>query len=466
MRTKPEHVYVPESFDPKTALPPDLQKHADSARYFLHRIIWGNVQKARTLEGYVPLKFDYLKDVIPSRALKPLKTALIDNGVIECDGYYQEGVKSLGFRLTPEYRAARITRIALAGKTATKLATVRRAEAKKLRLPVHRYLRNHLNQLEIDLPLALSLLRDHPHFDMVKIPVEQIALKELSPSVCRFGRFHSALTRCPKKVRRALHVQGERLVGIDIANSQPLFLGLILINFRRYGRKCFAFVSFTNTSSNPYKTIEELISDTVLPFPEQEIFPSSSTSPIPTASITTRKARSKEKESLNDRGFTTQTIAPKQKLVNKGNLKADEREYVQLCESGQLYETLMEAMEVMSRRWIKEQFFGVIYGKNQVQSELKTRFRELFPNVAAVIQELKRKDYRFLPCLMQNLESHFIINMVCGRLMTELPQAPVFTIHDSILTTRRYVDRVEATLREEFTRLGLSPTLHSECYDS
>lgn len=48
--------------------------------------------------------------------------------------------------------------------------------------------------------------------------------------------------------------------------------------------------------------------------------------------------------------------------------------------------------------------------------------------------------------------------------MQEIPDAPVFTIHDSLMTTSPFVDAVRAIIIEEFSRLGLSPTLHEDDY--
>lgn len=75
-RRKPCRIYVPKSFDPKEHLPPELQNHADSARYLLHRIIRGRIDKRQDQDGFVPLKFEYLRTVIPDRVIKPLREAL------------------------------------------------------------------------------------------------------------------------------------------------------------------------------------------------------------------------------------------------------------------------------------------------------------------------------------------------------------------------------------------------------
>lgn len=462
-RKKPCHVYMPANFRPQNSLPAELHRYSDAARYFLHRIIWGHVQKQRTLNDYVPLKFEYLRTVIPDRVLKPLKDALCDpdNGVVECDGCYIEGEKAFGYRLGPLFRTDRIIRTTIDGSTAEKVRANRRTESKKIRLPVHRWLRSQFRSLDVDLPRALSLLSSDPNYEINKIPVEQIAAKEVEFSFCSMGRVHTSLTRCPKVVRPALHVSGEPLVGLDIANSQPLFLSLVVINYRKNGNKMCGYPTFKDKPTDPYHDIDELIQQTVSCSNQKEKeAPPTATS----TSITNRKAIAGETEGVVLPAVTATTTCPRDLPVNRQFLDGDERAFVNLCEEGTLYETLQEWADIGVRDWVKGEMFTVLYGKNRCQTLFKTTFRELFPNVAMVIRRHKVKDYAFLSRLMQNVEAHFMINTVCRRIMNDLPDAPVFTIHDSVLTTKQFVEPIRAIMIEEFARLGMSPTLHDEDY--
>lgn len=461
---KPCWLYVPETFDPEV-LPADLRPHADSARYFLHRIIWGQVMKKRTIDNFVPLKFDYLREVIPDRILVSLKKALTAEEVIECDGHYIEGRKSLGYRLGPCYRDARIIRVAVSDEvTAKKIRAVRRAKYKKVRLDVHRWLRSQFKRLEVELPLALSLLSGHRRFELVKIPVEQIADNESEFSVCRYGRVHSSLTRCSSRIRPALHVSGERLVMLDVANSQPLFLSLLVINFRKQGNKTFAYVTFAKTSINQYREIDKIIEETIASF--NSIQETLTASVISTA-YTTRTASSKEEQPLTGQGIEATGALPRDISVIRDFLTQDEQHFVTLCEQGKLYRTLrneMEERELPLLHWVKTEMFEVLFGPNRLKSRLKDIFDDMYPGVAEVIRVHKRKDYAFLPRLLQNIEANFVINGVCRRLMVEMPDAPVYTIHDSILTTRPFVEPIRQIMVEEFARLGLTPTLHEKDY--
>jgi len=333
----------------------------------------------------------------------------------------------------------------------------RRAEFKRVRLDVHKYLRDQYRRLEIDLPLALRLLKKDPNYEINKIPPQQIAAKEWSFSVCRYGRVHTDLTQCSKEVRPALRVDGQPLVEIDIANSQPLFLALLLINYRKNGNKTFAYVTFPERKSDPYEQIDEIISKTILHFSQRE---EKNTTPPSTASITACKECEEEKESKDWSAFTSTDNSADRIRVIKQFLKQDELEFVRICEQGRLYEDFKDRLEMPIRKWVKEEFFAVIYGNDRYQSPLKADFAEIFPNVAEVVRVHKRKDYSFLPRLMQNIESNFVINTVCRRLMDELPDTPVPTIHDCLLTTPPYVEAIHSVMREEFARMGLSPSFH------
>ena len=162
--------------------------------------------------------------------------------------------------------------------------------------------------------------------------------------------------------------------------------------------------------------------------------------------------------------LTTTAALPRNRSIINDHLQEDELLFIGLCERGELYEYLGSHEEVPVRNWTKKQFFEVIFGKTRATSPMKSMFAEEFPNVAEVVRAHKKKDYRHLPRLLQNIEANFMINTVCRRIMNELPGAPVFTIHDSILTTRQFVSPIRDVMMEEFARLGLTPSLDEEDY--
>ena len=126
-----------------------------SPLHFLHRIIWGDLRKQRTLDEFVPLKFGYLREIIPDRIIKPLKDALLESGVIETDGQYIEGAKALGYRLSPDASWTHLVRVALSDpQTAAKIENSRKTENKTIKLDVHRHLRKQFKRLDVDVSRA------------------------------------------------------------------------------------------------------------------------------------------------------------------------------------------------------------------------------------------------------------------------------------------------------------------------
>jgi len=54
------------------------------------------------------------------------------------------------------------------------------------------------------------------------------------------------------------------------------------------------------------------------------------------------------------------------------------------------------------------------------------------------------------------------IYQICGRIMKENPDAPVFTIHDSLMTTLQHKDYIYDVMMSEFESLGVRPTIRKK----
>jgi hypothetical protein len=91
------------------------------------------------------------------------------------------------------------------------------------------------------------------------------------------------------------------------------------------------------------------------------------------------------------------------------------------------------------------------------------RWRE-FPTVYKAIDDLKRKDYRHLASLLQAHESKIMIDIICRRILNELPGTFIATIHDLIMTNADKADEVKAIMVREFQRFGLNSMIRLEAY--
>ena len=141
----------------------------------------------------------------------------------------------------------------------------------------------------------------------------------------------------------------------------------------------------------------------------------------------------------------------------------DVRLYLDLVQGGQFYDYLMGAVEVSAegRSRFKQEFFGkVFFCANDPVKDSARLFGEQFPNVYTAIRSMKADSYCALAHRLQRAESALMIGHVANRLMIEMPDVFVATIHDSAVTTVEDADEVKAIMLAEFRKIDLNPTIN------
>ena len=112
------------------------------------------------------------------------------------------------------------------------------------------------------------------------------------------------------------------------------------------------------------------------------------------------------------------------------------------------------------RKGFKRLFFSqVFFGKIKTTGRVRELFARDFPTVYKAINDVKQKDYRQLAYLLQAHESKIMIDIICRKILNELPGTFIATIHDSIMTTPDRADEVKEIMLREFQRFGLNPTI-------
>ncbi|RYU79265.1 hypothetical protein [Hymenobacter persicinus] len=423
----------------------------------------------RIVDGYVPVVAHSLQRVVPryNVYLAYLKRA----GIIEVykNGTFRPGTvkqpgKSRKYRFTEAYRQQPIRFVEVTTKAFKKRMSA--LHSKEWCSPRHRDYQHLLKYLVPDGLLRidaaarqwnqerLGLIQLYPELRKVKKssnssyqrvdayvdPIEQYnhaeyCIGRLEHQVWdvviddKVNRLHTPLTNMPSGLRHFLTYDGEALVSLDIANSQPYLATLLL-------RPEF------------YKE-----SGGVLP----------------------RLFFDKEGTQIKQEREKHQMDQPYIILQNTGfNPDAqDIRTFNTLTSDGLLYEYLQDKFRAQlgeancGRGQVKEAIFEVLFAKNRYTSERKKLFEKLFPSVSQIFRMLKEEDHTMLPRLLQILESHIVLRKVCGVIAKKYPKAPLLTIHDSIVTTLRYEERVETIMKEELERLvGLAPTIKRECWQA
>ena len=450
--------YVPVSFD-SSMFPVEQQ---DYVHYFLNLLHWKTIHWQADHKGFVNLKHRYLCRVIPKAIWPDIRERLDAEGIVEWDRHYCPDYKCYGFRLTEEFRKTR--RVACTDpKVAKAIQRIAQERANKS-LPVHRWLESKLNLLEFDLPRAVKIVNTmmpdskssmspEEYRTIVTEAVHRIAEKEWFFSVDDYGRVHTPVTSLPKQLRCCLSVNNQPLAGIDLKNSQPLIAGIAARQFFRSKQaKQRLLVKKFDDRNNPYCYRELSLlgkrAEDILQRNQQ-----GNPTPPPPSRITRYKT-SQDTDSYE--GYGDAPPLPSAR-------RADIEDYIRLCEEGLFYETFKEPDENRDR--CKTLLYrDVFFGRNCLQSPLKDRFKAKYPSLAEMLFALKQKNHCHSAWLLQNYEATIFVHSIARRLMQERPDLVAFTIHDSFLIRPDDADYVQQVISDEFSKLGLHPTMREEVY--
>ena len=187
-------------------------------------------------------------------------------------------------------------------------------------------------------------------------------------TVDRFGRVHAPITSLAKQLRTCLLVNNNRLVGIDLANSQPLIAGICAIQFSRSGR-CKQRLLNSSFDENvvryrnhEMKYLEEYVGG---------IIQAQGSTTAPHRPITTEG----NAQAIGNTGTYDN------RNLHSAVVNNDLKEYLELCGDGRCYEGLMNATD--ERSDFKQKLYRDVFcGKNIIRSKLKERFEKRFPTVA------------------------------------------------------------------------------------
>jgi hypothetical protein len=226
------------------------------------------------------------------------------------------------------------------------------------------------------------------------------------------GRFHSNLTNLNKELRNFITYNGQHLVNVDIKNSQPL-LSTLLLNTDFYNHN-----SLCNITTIP--GYQYLLSNTYHSYPSLTI------------------------------------------MVVKTLKKSDNQDiniYIEFVNSGSFYQKIFNLLypdKTFEKDKVKTMIFMIFFSNNRymgkTEAEPKRRFKEMFPRTYEVFKILKLCDHTALSRILQRIESNLMIQNVVPRISREKPDLPIFTIHDSVVTTVGNEEYVATVILEEIKK--------------
>jgi hypothetical protein len=254
------------------------------------------------------------------------------------------------------------------------------------------------------------------------------------------GRLYCSLTNLPSIYRNFLSYKGKRLVSVDIKNSHPFHMLFLL-------------------QSKFWNNIGEITLHKI----------DSKLSKIMGASHICRRYAHPPSIKFQENTY----------YINNQYIKMTS--FRELVLSGKLYEFICYSLygqfidneidRFSSRDLTKAEVLHMMYHnpleKYSPAKDVFKSFKELFPEVAEVIELLKSNDYRDFPVLLQKIEAYILLNRICNTIYQKDPAIPLFTIHDSILTTEEYLDTIKSTIQEVYQDLlGDAPKLACKALDT
>lgn len=433
-----EFIYQPMGFEP-SQYPGPIADHTDAARWLLNTIYFKRIMRNYDPEEFVNLHSRLLGMVMGDiNHVRPVREELERRGFIECDHEWALDRKSLGYRLGPKLSGSEWHRYYSPNKRFLKRIEKFKAwvnDPTGLTHPVHHHLADWVRRVRLrdDLESIFDEIgakeKDAEH---KRISKEELARHQadtihrglIKATVCSYGRFHSNYSGLCRELRPLLSIDGEPLVEIDVVNSQPYFLGLLLFEIALSSRNC----------PNLLKLLFHREEDHSLFLPS-----------LP------------QKEEKEKKRKETTRIAPY--VSGLEGAGEDLKRFIETTAAGRFYESLLVDGQ-WTRDELKPRVFEIIFGHRGVMkiSELTEIFQRTFPTVFDMLLELKaEKGYKWVGQELQRRESNVVIMGVCNRLRVEHPSVPVVTVHDSLMTTPGHVQLVAELLREEFARFPVLP---------
>ena len=251
-------------------------------------------------------------------------------------------------------------------------------------------------------------------------------------------------------LRNALTYDGQKLVSLDLSNSQP-FLSLLLLQTefweqlkmvyqKKCSKNCGPQTKTPSFSNNFYIKLNDRIERVI-----QE-------NKYKTSLIILVESMLKLLNTSDKNGFTVY-----QEKVCQGALY--DYLLIRFNEERRLnYLTRDDAKIAVLQAFFSDNKF--LYQKD---AQLKLLFKQTFEDVYSVLAEVKRGSKELLPVLLQNVESYLVVEVIARRIAKEHHKLPLYTIHDSLVTTVGNESILQRIMTEELTRyVGHAPHLKTE----
>ena len=435
--------------------PPAFVYNLDFFKYLIHLTIDLPARNKNLIDhnGYVPFKAEILQK--KRRNYRDHLDYLVANKVLDELPFYEVDRKCKRFRIAEKFLSDKLTEINLTDSILIKHLTRENGIDFATTIEYKNLYKWFNDRLKIDADAAIKYcyaqLQKEKHENYYQaycsayrkiLKIKMIENRNFWFNQDGFGnRLHTNMTNLDKDLKQFITYNGESLVSIDIKNSQPYMSLKILIDE-------FPELKHTNLHLTPptYQQTTPPISIMLVNRSQnidlQDVIRYGT---LVVNGTLYEYMEAKIREAFGDVYFTKAYIFDMDKLEPVKN-------------------------DLTPRDRVKKVMFQVFFSANETTTKEKELFRQLFPTVTRVFE--KRKDnkhvifadrYKRLAKELQKIESSAMLDKIVWELSTERPQIPLYTIHDSIVTTIGNEDFVRDIMQKLLNgEIGFEPTLSIE----
>lgn len=448
-------LYIPENLDIDKLLidnPPKFKHYRDCFVYLLHLIYDIPSRKNELIR-----EFTQFYSPLVQRRVKKYRlylNYLKENMIIETDNQYIKDIgKSKGYAFCEKFETP-IKPITIRKKTLIK-SILKYIDLDNTTSKFHESQKSIINKelphitkwlnksLTIDFESAENYLMNEYRKDLKNKDTKGLALRKYNSRMIAVhklnngdfhysiddnaGRLYTVLTQIKKELRQFIRYKGKKLVAVDIKNSQP-FLSSVLFSEEHYNlNNCEKTIRYFN----PIYRIEK-----------------------------------------NYSNFKV--------ILNEARKNKDIPKFYSIISEGKIYEyfgTELQNNSVLdknltnteTRNRAKKFLVSLMFGENDYNhfSKYAKVLSQVFPTVYEIYYSIKYDKHNTLACFLQNLEANLVLHTACKIISEERPDLPIYTIHDSIVTTEGNEEYIKGVLYNVLDKyIGLPPSLKIEKWEN
>lgn len=357
---------------------------------------------------YVDIPSYYFRDII-TEYKKPVDF-LIENKIIECDGFYsKEAGKSLGYRFNEKYISL-LTEVLISKITIKKKIINNKNKRNNLvKKSLSTYKDFYLKKFDIDYNKALSYLNNWYEESM-------FILNDNNDN----NKYKK--TEFIKECTKVINKYNSIFISISAIKDGDLFFKKNKTN----GRIDTNLTSLKSEYKQFIKSDDELYSIDI----------------------------------INSQPFILSL------LLDKVKNKEEVQKYKDWTSNGNFYENFGKSVytrtgKEITRKEIKKLMFCIFYSKNASYCKQKEIFKSIFPSIYDFIKDKKKKQHNRFAIELQKAESEICIDIICKELDDK--NISYYTIHDSFIVKKSDIYETKKTIFDNFKlKYNNIPSLSTE----